>query len=168
MPDHQDVRNFLNDNREKQGGDVARFEIKRDGRWFHDGTVFPDHRIKMVKLFSTILVRDDYGGHWLRIPNEQHKVDVEDSAYVSKSIAFEGSGPDQCIKVITTLDAEYEITADTPLVMRGAVPYIRLDTGCEVRIARPHYYELAEKALREDGHAILYSNGEPFDLGKIE
>jgi hypothetical protein len=43
----------------------GKFEIRiaRDGTWYHEGS--PINRMALVKLFSTVLRRDEAGDFWL-------------------------------------------------------------------------------------------------------
>tara|TARA_B100001971_G_C18161627_1_gene521714 strand:- start:225 stop:743 length:519 start_codon:yes stop_codon:yes gene_type:complete len=160
MPDHADIKDFLNRKLPKDK-DTARFVILKDGRWFHDGGEIK--RIELVKLFSTILKCDDKGQHWLEIPTERHKVDVEDSAYVSKSIDFQGAD----IKVTTNLDTQHLISKNVPLIMDAGIPYIKIEKGLKIRLLRSHYYELVESAEEKNGELVVYSDGKAYSLGRI-
>ena len=49
--------------------------IARDGTWFHEGR--PITRSAMVRLFSTVLRREEDGSHVLVTPVEKLTIDVE-------------------------------------------------------------------------------------------
>src|SRR5690606_37197589 len=50
--------------------------IARDGTWYHQGTPFTRHAL--VKLFSTVLRRDDNGDFLLATPVERGRIQVDD------------------------------------------------------------------------------------------
>jgi hypothetical protein len=55
--------------------------IARDGTWFYHGS--PIGRIALVKLFSTVLRRDDAGDFWLITPAERGRIRVDDAPFVA-------------------------------------------------------------------------------------
>ena len=52
----------------KSGGDFN-IRIATDGTWFHEGV--PIRRMRLVKLFATVLKRDEFGDYWLETPVEK-------------------------------------------------------------------------------------------------
>ena len=50
-------------------------KIQMDGTWIHEGD--PIKRDKLVKLFASVLHRDEDGQHWLVTPVEKGRIDVE-------------------------------------------------------------------------------------------
>ena len=161
MPDTSTVKEFLHKNGHAPD-DAPRFKILKDGRWLHDGGEIK--RPAMVKLFSTILKCDENGQHWLEIPQEKHKVEVEDSAYISRDIRITGLGEAQDVVLTSNLDENYIISRDMPLVIDEAIPYVLLNKGLKLRISRPHFYELAKYAFKKEGRFYIQSNGDYFLL----
>src|SRR5271154_2406254 len=51
--------------------------IARDGTWFYRGT--PIVRQPLVKLFASVLRREDDGSYWLVTPVERGRIVVEDA-----------------------------------------------------------------------------------------
>jgi len=140
------------------------FEIKilRDGTWLHQGS--PIKRMALVKLFATVLSKDEDGQHWLKTPVEKGRIDVEDSAYVSTSVKRDGSD----IRVTSNIDKSYKISKEFPLIVRDAVPYLEVEKNLEVRIARTHYYDLVKWAEKNKDEIGIKSDGLFFRLGKAE
>ena len=55
--------------------------IAADGTWFYQGT--PINRLPLVKLFASILRREDDGEYWLVTPVERGRVRVEDAPFTA-------------------------------------------------------------------------------------
>ena len=84
-------------------GDID-IRIAADGTWFHEGG--PIRRKKLVKLFASVLKRDDAGDYWLETPVERARIRVEDAPFVALEMTVSGSGRDQCLTFRTNIDAE--------------------------------------------------------------
>lgn len=140
--------------------------IDYDGTWYHQGGRI--ERIKLVKLFASILTRLDDGEYWLVTPAERGRIKVADVPFVIARADIEGEGRDRKITVHTNLDEVMPLDAEHPLRMggpEGDTPYIRVGGNLEARINRPVFYELAELAETDTGRFILWSHGTAFDLG---
>ncbi|MEQ8355118.1 MAG: DUF1285 domain-containing protein [Kiloniellaceae bacterium] len=157
---------------------VSRFDIRiaRDGTWFHEGR--PINRKPLVKLFATVLLRDEDGVYWLRTPVEQGRVEVEDAPFTAVELSVKGRGRDQVLAFRTNLDDWVE--ADSRHALRvvetpetGEIsPYILVRGRLEALILRPVYYELAELAEMAPAESDsrgdclgVWSNGVFFPLG---
>lgn len=125
--------------------------IDRDGVWHHEGR--PIARKPLVKLFASVLSRDDDGVYWLITPVERGRIDVEDAPFVVVELAADGAGRDQTISVKTSLDEWVAIGPDHPLHLRlptcetpdaTPLPYVEIRPGLEGRLLRSVYYELVE------------------------
>lgn len=132
--------------------DLCPYEIMilKDGTWLHEGA--PIKRLPLVKLFSTVLSRDDDGNHWLITPVERGMIEVEDSAFVTKDLTVEEQVGTKFITITTNIDQTFTIGRDHPIVIKTddtgtSVPYVVLDKNLEARIIRNHYYELAKIAV---------------------
>src|SRR3954463_5103927 len=64
--------------------------IARDGTWFHQGS--PIGRPAMVRLFSTILRREEDGRFVLVTPAEKLDIAVDDAPFVAVELKAEGEG----------------------------------------------------------------------------
>ncbi|HEY9556384.1 MAG TPA: DUF1285 domain-containing protein [Acidimicrobiales bacterium] len=154
--------------------------IARDGTWFHEGA--PIGRKPLVKLFASVLWRDDGGGYWLRTPAERGRIEVEDAPFTAVELSVTGEGVSQILAFRTNLDDWVEADAAHPLRVAGdpaggdISPYILVRDRLEALILRPVYYELAELAVAaaDDGAAAterlghclgVWSNGVFFPLG---
>lgn len=129
--------------------------IDRDGTWYYQGS--PIRRLPLVKLFATVLWRDDDGTHWMTTPVENGTVEVEDVAFVAVEMQVEGAGADTALRFRTNLDDWVTVDADHPLRVHHdpdtgePSPYVYVRKGLEARLSRSVYYELVALALEGKG-----------------
>ena len=154
--------------------------IGRDGTWFYRGS--PINRIRLVKLFSTVLRREADGQYWLVTPVERGIIDVDDAPFTAVEMTYiagaDPGGKDDLLQFRTNLDAKVDCGPDHPL--RVAIdpktqepsPYILVREGLEARLTRSVFYELAELAHERniDGKRVycVWSKGRFYPLGPVE
>ena len=154
--------------------------IARDGTWFHEGS--PINRKPLVKLFASVLWRDDDGVFWLRTPVEQGRITVEDAPFTAVELSVMGDDRDRVLAFRTNLDEWVEAGPDHPLRVVEAPesgepsPYILVRDRLEALILRPVYYQLAELAEAPPPDSAdpsvspdclgVWSNGVFFPLGR--
>lgn len=141
--------------------------IARDGSWFHQGGRI--NRPAMVKLFASILRREDDGSYVLVTPGEKLDILVDDAPFVAVEIKSEGEGKARNLAFRLNTDDLVIASPANPIrvVSRddGLHPYVMVRGGMEALIARPVYYELAELAVAEDAEPLgLWSGGAFFAL----
>lgn len=150
--------------------------IGRDGTWYYQGT--PINRMPLVKLFSTVLRRDDMGDFWLVTPVERGRIDVDDAPFVAVEMTVEGEGQARQLMFRTNLDAEImagpahpirvEIDPDT----EEPTPYILVRDNLEALISRAVFYDLVEIADEipkgDTLNLCVWSDGAQFCLGSAE
>jgi len=121
--------------------------IAADGTWFHEGGAI--RREAMVRAFASLLTRDEAGHHWLVTPFEKLAIEVEDAAFIATDcVRTEGTlafrlntddlviaGPDHALRTAGT--------AEEPAL------YLHVRNGCEARLNRSTWAQLAEIALAE-------------------
>jgi len=132
----------------------------------------------MVKLFSTVLERDEAGTYFLATPAERGRITVEDAPFVGVELTCEGASPDQILTVrtnvddIVTLDRGHRLRVATDTATGEPRPYLHVRNGLEARLLRPVFYELVELGREEwVGDATLFgvwSKGEFFPLGRLD
>jgi hypothetical protein len=143
-------------------GDSA-MRIARDGTWYHEGA--PIRRPAMVRLFASLLRREDDGRHVLVTPVEKLDIAVEDAPFVAVEAQSEGSGKDRRIAFRLNTDEPVVAGPGHELHLVDGRPYLTVRGGLEAAIARPVYYELAELALEEGASPPgLWSDGAFFPL----
>ena len=138
--------------------------IRRDGLWMHEGS--PIGRTELVRLFSTVLRKDD-DGYVLVTPGEKLSIRVEDLPF--RAVAVEQRGE---VLVFTTdvgdeteAGPEHPIRVDTDPETDEPSPSVHVRAELWARIARPVFYELVEMAVVEDGRLTVRSGGAAFALG---
>ena len=129
----------------------SQMRIAGDGTWYHQGS--PIGRPEMVRLFSTILRREEDGFHVLVTPVEKLTIDVDRTAFRAIEMETEGSGKERRIAFALDSGDAVILDRDHPLRMvgeaNGASPRVLVRHGLEAELTRPVYYELAEMALAE-------------------
>lgn len=142
--------------------------IARDGTWSHAGA--PIRRPALVRLFSTILRKDD-DGFMLVTPAEKLSIAVEDVPFLA--VLMRGEGKDREQSLIFTTNVGDELTAGPKHPLRftpdpktsAPIPYLHVRGGLEARVARPVYYDLVERAVEQGGALGVWSGGDFFALG---
>jgi uncharacterized protein len=157
--------------------DCGDFDIHIDGNgsWFYRGT--PITRASLVRLFSTVLERDDAGVFWLSTPVERGRITVEDAPFLAVEVERRGAGRDQALIFRTnvgdfvTADSAHPLRIETDPASGAPRPYIRVRGGLEARLARPVFYALVEFGEeQESGGAAcfgVWSKGIFFPLGRF-
>jgi hypothetical protein len=126
-------------------------KILKNGTWLYAGT--PIRRENMVKLFSSVLKKDKKGDYWLETPYEKGRIEVEDVPFTAVEMKVKGKGKAQMLLFRTNTDhwvtagPGHDIRIETNRRTGEPSPYIHVRDGLEARIARPVFYELAERAV---------------------
>ena len=150
------------------------FRIARDGTWFYRGS--PIGRKPLVRLFSTVLRREDDGSYWLVTPVERGRITVDDAPFVAVEMQVSGAGRDQKLAFRTNVDDWVTADESHPITLRegadGApAPYIRVRGELDALIARPVFYDLidlAETRNEKEGAELgIWSTGHYFPLGSV-
>lgn len=145
--------------------------IKTDGSWYYMGT--PIARERMVKLFSTILRKDDDGKTYMVTPVEKIGITVDDAPFVVTTMECSGGDSDEIISFTTNvgdvivLDGEHPLRVEVNSETGEPRPYVLVRGNLEALISRSVFYELVEHASEEDGSLILHSSGATFTLGAL-
>ncbi|MBO6816236.1 MAG: DUF1285 domain-containing protein [Rhizobiaceae bacterium] len=121
-------------------------EIKADGTWFYLGT--PIGRHALVKLFSSVLRKDDDGKTYLVTPVERVGIRVEDAHFVAVEMNASEKAGEQVLTFRTNVDDVVEVGPENPLRFEiveendGVKPYVLVRGRLEALLARPVMYEL--------------------------
>jgi len=147
-------------------GDIG-MEILADGTWKHEGTRIT--RESLVKLFASILRKDEDGETYLVTPAEKIVVKVEDAPFVAVRADRVGEGADQTIVFTTNVGDIVAAGPGHPLRVdrRGDEPrpYVLVRGRLEARILRAPFYELVEWAEPREGKLGVWSGGVWWELG---
>lgn len=145
--------------------------IKSDGSWWHEGTRIT--REPLVKLFASILRKDDDGETYLVTPVEKIKIEVEAAHFTAIRLDVDGSGENQRLFFTTNMGEIIEAGAERPIrvdidVKTGEPrPYISVRGRLEALMTRPVFYELVEYGVFTGDELGIFSNNAYFLLGNI-
>ena len=148
----------------------GRYDIRiaRDGTWYHEGR--PIRRPALVKLFATVLSRDESGAFWLTTPVERGRISVDDAPFVAVELSREGDGPGQTLWFRTNIDQRVAAGPEHPIRVAFSAgtqepsPYILISQGLEALIVRPVYYRLADLVVDHAGRLGVWSRHRFFPL----
>lgn len=147
----------------------AGFEILRDGTWKHEGARIT--RESMVRLFASILRKDEDGHTYLVTPGEKIRVAVEDAPFLAVRADRHGEGRDRTVVFTTNVGDVVQAGAAHPIRVERVGdeprPYVLVRGRLEARILRAPFYELVEWADTRDGKLGLWSGGTWFELGAV-
>lgn len=147
--------------------------ITRDGRWIYKGE--PIAREATVKLFATILRREEDGHHYLVTPVEKWRIRVEDSPLLAHGLDVCGD-EDPVITLKTNMGEKLEVCEAHPLMV-GVYPdtgeprpVILVRHGVEARLTTGAFYDLAALAEERDvnGKPVfgVMSRGKFWEIGQ--
>ncbi len=152
-------------------GDIG-LAIRADGTWTQDGRPFT--RERLVRLFSTILIREGDGRYYLVTPVEKVVVHVEDAPFLAVEMDVRGAGREQTITLRTGLDDI--VTCGPGHRLRFASsdetgafkPYVHVRRGLDALLSRSLAYDLAGQLAPRDpatpDDVGIWSGGEWFPL----
>jgi hypothetical protein len=126
-------------------GDID-MEIRADGTWFYLGT--PIGRAPLVRLFSTVLRKDEDGRTYLVTPVEKVGIRVADAPFIAVEMNAGGKGEAQALTFRTNVGDVVEAGPEHPLrfVISGEnselKPYLLVRGRLEALVSRAVMYEL--------------------------
>jgi hypothetical protein len=140
----------------------SHMRIAADGTWFHEGR--PLTRPTMVRAFASLLMRDGEGRHWLVTPECRQSIEVEDAAFVAVDIQAREDAlafrlnTDELVLAGSAHPLRAVGDAETPAI------YLAVRHGCEARLDRSTWLQLAEHALAGGDGRSVASQGATFPL----
>lgn len=152
----------------------SRMRIARDGTWYYQES--PIQRERMVKLFSTILLRegDDY---FLVTPVEKLRIKVDDAPFVATDVERVTDGDREKLVFTTNVGthvvagARHPLRVETDADSGEPAPYVHVRDNLEALISRNIFYQLVDWARREEqgggARLVVDSDGETFELGAL-
>ncbi|WP_375698549.1 DUF1285 domain-containing protein [Pseudophaeobacter sp. TrK17] len=141
--------------------------IARDGTWFYLGT--PIGRFELVKLFSSILKRED-GKYFLVTPVEKVGITVDDAPFVAVDFEASGEGEAQELHFTTHVGDQMLAGPDHPIRVERdpqtgePSPYVLVRSDLEALIDRKSFYRLVELGCHHEGWFGLWSGGRFFPV----
>ncbi|TAM99000.1 MAG: DUF1285 domain-containing protein [Rhizobiaceae bacterium] len=151
-------------------------EIRADGTWFYLGT--PIGRAPLVRLFSTVLRKDEDGRTYLVTPVEKVGIRVVDAPFVAVEMNVSGAGEARVLTFRTNVGDVVGAGPDHALRFvdeegtDGLKPYLHVRGRLEALVARPVMYELvnAGEEIEVDGTMMfaVRSSGVVFPIMPAE
>ncbi|MBD2859688.1 DUF1285 domain-containing protein [Spongiibacter sp. KMU-158] len=149
-------------------GDID-IQILADGRWIHEGGEIRRH--ELVKLFASILRREEDGEYYLLTPVEKWRIRVDDlPLLITDYIRSEEANNRLLVK--TNVDTWYELNSTHQLLVETdesgqPQPSVVLEHGLAARVNRACFYRLVEEAVEHNGQCVLQTSGGDFVLGDL-
>jgi hypothetical protein len=128
-------------------GDID-MEIRADGTWFYMGT--PIGRQPLVRLFSTVLRKEEDGKTYLVTPVEKVGIRIADAHFVAVEMNVGERDGVQLLTFRTNVGDVVEAGPEHPLrlVIHGEnnelKPYLHVRGRLEALVSRPVMYDLVE------------------------
>ena len=148
-------------------GDIP-IVIGRDGRWEHAGGLI--QREGLVRLFASLLRREDDGDYYLVTPVEKWRIQVERHALVAIDCARADRNGERIWSALLNTGGRCHLGGECRLSVPGdgPAPWVSLPNGLSAQLTRAAWYRLIDAATLVDGRALIVSAGEAIDLGAVE
>jgi len=143
-------------------GDID-MRIAQDGSWHYRGSLIA--REPLVRLFASILRREDDNRHFLVTPVEKVGIAVDDAPFAAVEVLVEGTGNERAMTFRTNVGDIVEAGSAHPLRFAeeagtgGLKPYLDVRAGLEALATRPVALELVANADEHDGRLGIWSHG---------
>ncbi len=147
-----------------------------DGTWFYLGS--PIGRPGLVRLFASILRRDEDGKYYLVTPVERVGIRVDDAPFTAVRVDCRGEREARTLEFTTNVGdiviagPDHPVRVETNPRDLAPRPYIRVRGRLEALISRAVFYELvalAETRPTPKGDILgVSSHGAFFSLGQVE
>lgn len=138
--------------------------IRADGSWVHEGAVIG--RPELVRLFSTVLRKDEDGETYLVTPGERLRITVEDAPFLAVEMAVENAGEQRVLTFRTNMGDVVRAGPAHPVRFGGGpngfIPYVTVRGRLEARLTRPVAFELADLLQEDEEGPYLMSGGVRF------
>ncbi|WP_457585528.1 DUF1285 domain-containing protein [Ensifer canadensis] len=128
-------------------GDID-MEIRADGTWFYLGT--PIGRQPLVRLFSTVLRKDEDGVTYLVTPVEKVAIRIVDAPFIAVEMSVTQNDGVQVLTFRTNVGDVVEAGPENALrfVIHGEnrelKPYLHVRGRLEALVSRPVMYDIVE------------------------
>src|SRR5262245_42141391 len=128
-------------------GDID-MEIRADGTWFYMGT--PIGRAPLVRLFSTVLRKDEDGKTYLVTPVERVGIRVADAPFIAVEMSVTERKGEPVLTFRTNVGDVVEAGKEHPIrfVVEGGndelKPYLHVRGRLEALVSRAVMYDLVE------------------------
>ena len=141
--------------------------IHADGAWSYNGS--PIGRPALVRLFSTVLRKDEDGRTFLVTPVEKLGITVEDAPFQAVEMSREAENGVPRLTFRTNVGDVVAVDAEHPLRFSVAedgafTPYVTVRGRLEARLTRSLTFDLADFVEEEAGAQFVRSGGARFAI----
>jgi len=145
-------------------GDID-IEIKSDGSWFHEGARID--REAIVRVFASILRREDDDEYYLVTPVEKWRINVDLHPLVVIDVNRSKEAGGLLELSLNTgkkvfVDDEHPLFPETTMENIAAV---KLPHGLSALFSRNAWYRLVDMAEQRQGHTVVASGAKTYILG---
>ena len=146
-------------------GDIA-IRITAEGDWYHEGGKI--ERAALVRLFASILRREDDGQYYLVTPTEKWRIEVELHPLMVIDINVQEEGG----KLVAVLNTGKRVDVDEthrlyPDAAADDIAVLQLDHGLTAMFNRAAWYRLVALAQDIDGTPCVRSGMDVFPLMSV-
>ena len=131
-------------------------EIKSDGRWFHEGDEIK--REPLVRLFASLLRREEDGADYLVPPAEKWRIRVDQ--YPLLVVAVDYLTPEKILQLTLNTGKQVLVSDPSRLTLDSAhvgVPVVSLAHGLSAVFGRSAWYQVA--GLVDDDGKLPLAHG---------
>ena len=143
-------------------------QIKSNGDWFFQGSEIK--RAALVKLFASILRKEDDGKYYLVTPQEKFNISVDDAPFVVVDAEVREEEGTQKVYLRTNVEDLFVLGVDHPLEMRANQPYVKVRDELWALLGRSVFYRLVnlaeERTISGTLHMVLCSADAEFSIGE--
>ncbi len=150
--------------------------IARDGAWFHEGAPF--QREALVRLFASILRRDQDDHYYLVTPVEKWRIRVDDAPFRAVRVDATGQGLHQILTFTTNVGdvvvagPEHPLTVEYRTPGGEPAPYLHVRGRLRALLTRAVFLELVElgeeRPTDQSRDYGVWSQGQFFSLGQLD
>lgn len=147
--------------------------IKSDGSWWHEGAVIT--RLPLVKLFASILRKDEDGVTYLVTPGEKIEITVDKAHFLAVQLHVNEDDVGRRFVFTTNLGETVGLSQERPLRVLTdpdtlePTPLLRVRGRLDALLSRSVFYELlnyADERVTPDGNQLgIESGGHFYPLG---
>jgi len=145
-------------------GDIP-IQITRDGEWYHEGGRI--ERESLVRLFASILRREEDGEYYLVTPVEKWRIEVDLHPLLVTDVEAVQRGKTAELHATLNTGKQLPINEENSLFLEpqvGNVAAMRLPHGLAALFSRPAWYRLVEMAQRDGDRMVVRSGNFSLEL----
>jgi len=138
-------------------GDIP-IRISAEGSWYHDGGRI--ERKSLVRLFASILRREEDGEYYLVTPGEKWRIEVELHPLIVTDVAALEGGGVPLLQATLNTGKQVTIGEEHPLFLEpavGDIAALELNHGLSALFSRAAWYRLVDMAEDAAVHSGDYT-----------